>query len=108
MASNSKLTPLQKMDLKDLKFAAKAQDIQLAHNGQTTVAYQNKGNTVELALSVTSPDETKFRRKVGEFHALERFFDNQTVKMAAGDFDFMYHNCALESKADRKQAEAFN
>ena len=103
MTSNSKLTPEQNAERKDLKFAAKDQKVQLAHNGQSTVAFQRKGNTVEFALSVASPDETKFRRKVGEFYALLQFFNNQTIKINAWDFDCMLDCMEIYSKDEHKQ-----
>ena len=102
MTSNSKLTPEQNAERKELKFAAFAQGIALAHNGKTTIAFKHKGNTVELALSVASPDEVKFRRKVGEFFALCKFFDGATITMSKWDFDYMLDYMELYSKQERK------
>lgn len=102
MASNSKLNDYLRAVLSELKFDAKTKDIELAHNGRTTLAFHHKGNTVELSLSVASPDEAKFRRKVGEFHALSRFFDNATVKMAVEDFEEFYYIRKFSTKKERK------
>ena len=68
--------------------------IQLHNNGETTIAFWDKPNcnTVEFALSVMSPDEVKFRRKVGEFWAMDRFDAGQTVKMKRVDFYEMMEN----------------
>jgi hypothetical protein len=83
--SNTKLTPEQKQCLKSLK--AQLQNVTIKTDGKTTIAYQEKGNTVEFALSVMSPNEKKFRAKVGEFFALNAFVNSKTVKM--GGFDFL-------------------
>ena len=84
MQSNTKLSIGQKEILKSLKL--NNMDVTLINNLQTTIAFQELGNTVEFALSVMSDNEKKFRRKVGEYHALNRFDDGQTVKMHKADF----------------------
>jgi len=89
MQSNSKIDSHQKQYLKSIK--AEMPDVKLANNGETTIAYKPRGNTVEFALSVMSPDEKKFRRKVGEYYAMCYFENGQTVKMATSDFvNMMY------------------
>lgn len=103
MASNTKLTDFQKFELMDFKDRARDEGVTLAHNGQTTTAFLPLGNTVKFALSVASPDEVKFRRKVGEYHALERFYGGQTVKMLEGEFCSMYELLGFTSKAERKK-----
>ena len=90
MQSNTTLSAGQKEDRKIMKM--NMPDVTLVNNQQTTIAYQEKGNTVEFALSVMSDNEKKFRRKVGEYHALARFGYNQTVKMARDDFFYMLGN----------------
>ena len=58
----------------------------LVQNDGTTIAFIERGNTVEFSLSVCSPDEKKFRAKVGEYHALMAFEHGETVKMRTVDF----------------------
>lgn len=87
MQSNTKLTTNQKEILKSLKL--NNLDVTLVNNMQTTIAYQEKGNTVEFSLAVMSDNEKKFRRKVGEYNALMRFESGYTVKMNKYDFTNM-------------------
>lgn len=94
--ANTKLTPEQKAELKEMKDYLK----DLTHwpvnvvnlDNKTTMAYCVMGNTVEFSLSVMSADEEKFRRKVGEYYALDRFNNDQTVKMDKFDFQTMTEN----------------
>lgn len=67
----------------------------LVHNRCTTIAYTERGNTVEFSLSVASPDEKKFRPRVGAFYALDRFECGQTVKMKKEDFQGMLENMVM-------------
>lgn len=85
MQANTKLTDFQKTELKEYREFSPATILNL--DNKTTMAYQVRGNTVEFALSVMAPTEKKFRRKVGEYFAYDKFTDNQTVKM--DKFDFM-------------------
>ena len=87
MRSNTKLTTEQKRLLKLRMVNCKG--VTLVNNGKTTIAYIRKGSTVEFALSVASPDEKKFRRKVGEYYALGRIYGGASVKMAVCDFEHM-------------------
>lgn len=105
MASNTKLTDSQKSELRNFKNCTKCEGITLAHNGQTTMAFLPRGNTVEFALSVASPDEVKFRRKVGEYHALDRFYGGLTVKMLEREFCDMYALLDFTSKAERESLD---
>lgn len=97
MASNTKLTPEQKTILRNLKKATtmpgrmnRLAGVQVVNvDNVTTIAFIERGNTVEFSLAVRSPDENKFRTKVGEFYALERFYNSETVKMARADFAVM-------------------
>lgn len=91
MQSNTKLTPDQKEERKLL--LKSMPNVTLVNNAETTFAYQEKGNTVELSLSVKSDNEKKFRSKVGEYHALRRWYDGQTVKMKTTDFFDMLDTC---------------
>jgi hypothetical protein len=91
MQANTKLTTNQKLHLAEMK--RNNPDVTLVDNMQTTVAYRELGNTVEFALSVMSDNEKKFRRKVGEYHAMYRFsYLENTVKMARDDFFYMLGN----------------
>lgn len=88
--ANTKLTTQQKLDLKTGLAGALAQNIKVVNlDDKTTIAYKVMGNTVEFALSVMSPDEKKFRAKVGQYWAIYKFMDNQTVKMDKFDFAVM-------------------
>ena len=82
--SNTKLNPDQKSDLKALR--ACQPDFKFENNGVTTVVYREAGNTVEFTLSVASPNEKKFRAKVGEYYARMRADSGETVKMLKNDF----------------------
>ena len=86
MQSNTKLNPMQKAERRTMlgEFVGA-----LVENGETTIAFRDRGNTVEFALAVMSPDEKKFRAKVGEYHALMAFDCGCTVKMARDDFHAM-------------------
>lgn len=89
MFSNTRLTAEQKIELKNYRGMAEALGIRVVRegfDGATTIAYRQLVSTVEFALSNCSPNEHKYRRKVGEYFALRRFFDAQTVKMRDGDF----------------------
>ena len=86
MVSNTKLAFLEILNLMDLRISQK--NVKVLNNGQTTIAYREFANTVEFALAVSSPDEKKFRAKVGEYYARNRMEYNETVKMATYDF---YH-----------------
>ncbi len=73
MASNSKLSPNQKADRKawlaDLPLDA---TMVTSVCGVTILAVPD-GNVTRFYSSVSSPDEKKIRRKVGEYWALERW-----------------------------------
>jgi len=90
MNSNTKLDPTQKSILKGMKIEARAMGIKWANNGETTVAFKPMGNTVRFAMSVKSPDETKFRAKVGEYHSISRLmWDFESTVMNTSDFIYM-------------------
>ena len=92
MQSNTKLTAEQKMRLCNLREYQNDESVKIAHNGETTIAFKENGNTVEFALSVMSPNEKKFRPKVGEYLARYRFENMETVKMAEHNFyEFLFH-----------------
>lgn len=85
MLSNTKLTDYQKNCLRKLRTF---QNTEFVSNGETTIAYRELGNTFEFSTAIMSQDERKFRPKVGEFYARDRFDNGFTVKM--GRYDFMY------------------
>ncbi len=73
MASNSKLNPDQKANRKawlaDLPLNS---TLATTRCGVTILAVPD-GSVTRFYSSVSSPDEVKIRRKVGEYHALERW-----------------------------------
>jgi len=83
MFSNSKLTTNQKIGLKALARSLPHVTIEHFPASRMTLAYDNSntGNCVVFAISVCSPSEQKFRKKVGAWHALNRFDFDETVKM---------------------------
>ena len=97
MNSNTKLTPDQKFILKSMKTMAKMQGVDLINNGETTIAYMVKGNTVRFSTSVKSMDETKFRRKVGEYNALVRLMDyDNYIVLNIDDFNYLLGSLGFE------------
>lgn len=98
MASNTKLSTDQKLFRKEMREYAKHEKWKIAHNGVTTLVYKDRGNTVEFSIAVTSPDESKFRRKVGEYYALRRFEDGETVAMLRDDFHDMFEMFGMEDQ----------
>lgn len=95
--SNTKLADYQKEALKGMLYAMGANGFahKLAHNGETVVTYTERGNTTEFSLAVTSPDEKKFRPRVGAYYALDRFNAGQTVKMEKYDFEKMLRSMSM-------------
>ena len=87
MQSNSKLTKAQKTELKALKRALP--NVRFAHMGKTTVAFKHTGNLVEFATAICADNEKKYRTKVGEMYALNRFDFGETVKLPFTQFDNM-------------------
>ena len=81
--ANTKLSPECKAILKELRENFKGK---LKFSGDTTIAYFEAGNTVIFSLAVASPDEKKVRRKVGEYLALTRLDQGQSVAMRSWDF----------------------
>ena len=93
MTSNSKLTGTQKFILRDWLDIAIEDNIQVVNmDNVTTMAYRDCGDNVEFSTAVMSSNEKKFRAKVGQYHALERFFDGKRVIMRRIDFQIMCEN----------------
>lgn len=76
MASNTKLSSIEKQDLKVFK-AGMPKNMAFGQCGRVTVLAQITGNVVRFSTSVASPDEQKFRRKVGQYHATDRWHNNE-------------------------------
>ena len=83
--SNSKLTLEQKRDRKEMRadFDTMGDGFinQYPEFGVTIVGRMLQ-NTMQVAVSIMSPDETKFRRKVGEYHALVNFYNAETIPVS--------------------------
>lgn len=74
MQSNSKLDPHQNQWRKAAKREHLAAGGVLVAIGAVTVAILRTGEqSGKFAVSIASPNEKKIRRKVGEYHALDRF-----------------------------------
>lgn len=87
MRSNSKLSKSQKLGRKDMLGCLPAGST-MAHDGLClTVLCVPAGNVTRVLTSVCSDDEAKFRRKVGEFHVLTRFFERETGMILPGVWD---------------------
>jgi hypothetical protein len=87
--SNSKLSREQKAERKAMLADLADAGGTLATVGRFTVAISPEGKGLRMArmsVAVASPDEQKIRRKVGEFHALTRLYDLQSVPVPR-DFD---------------------
>ena len=84
MRSNTKLTTQQKMDRKLMLAQFTADGGTIGAEAPMVVVFMPTGsNTAEIATAMASPEEKKFRRKVGEYHALTRFYDRQ-VSVVSG------------------------
>ena len=87
MLSNSKLTKVQKQSRKD-KLGWLPTGSTLANDDLClTVLCVPAGNVTRVFSSVCSDDEAKFRRKVGEYHVLSRFFDEEPGMILPGVWD---------------------
>jgi hypothetical protein len=93
MASNSKLSQGQKIILREMLNDAELDGIHVVNlDDVTTMVYHGIGDTVQFSLAVKSADEKRFRFKVGQYHALNRFFNDQYVTMNREDFELMCEN----------------
>jgi hypothetical protein len=72
MASNSKLSPNQKADRKAWMADLPLDATMITSVCGVTVLAVPDGNVTRFYSSVSSPDEVKVRRKVGEYWALYR------------------------------------
>ena len=75
--SNSKLTSDQlaqrKLWISELPMGS---SFAISEDGVTVLCVP-EGNVVSIATSIMGADEQKFRRKVGEYHALARYFASE-------------------------------
>ena len=77
--SNSKLNKDEKIILREMKLDFDSREGEIFSYPETgvTIAIEHKGvHTSRVSMSVMSPDEKKFRRKVGEYHALNNLMYN--------------------------------
>ena len=86
MLSNSKLDAGQKANRKGM-IKALPDGSSLACVGVLTILCIPRGSVTEVFSSVMSPDEKKFRAKVGEFHALCRYFNGGAGLILPGMWD---------------------
>lgn len=82
--SNSKLTPEQKIERKQLIEQIMRDNGEIYQNegtGETMVAVPEftGSRMYHVSFSFMSPDEVKFRRKVGEYWALYRYWVGESV-----------------------------
>ncbi len=81
MLSNSKLSAVQKQARKEM-LAQLPNGASLANDGGcVTILAVPDGSVTRVFSAVASQDEQKFRRKVGEYHALNRYFNDASGGM---------------------------
>lgn len=81
MIYNSKLTKEQKAERKEMLDALpRGSEMTLTPCGVTVLIVPN-GSTNLMSTAVASIDEIKQRRKVGQYHALLRYFDGIAIPM---------------------------
>lgn len=91
MQSNSKLSAIQKSDLKEMREAMPEVNFEIM--GKTIIAFHPVGDTVEFATAICADNEKKNRPKVGKYWAIKRFENGQTVKLPNYQFyDMVYAN----------------
>ena len=76
MASNTKLSQDQKDSLKFFKDEM-PKNMVFGQSGRVTVLVQLTGNVMRFSTAVASPDEKKLRRKVGQYHAADRWTNGE-------------------------------
>ena len=80
MASNTKLNQTEKEILREFK-AEMPKNMAFGQSGRVTVLAQVTGNVVKFSTAVASPDEKKIRRKVGQYHAADRWYNDSFAVM---------------------------
>lgn len=86
MTSNTKLTQEQEFARKEMLLDLPAGSVMARTEGGHTILVVPRGNTVQVSTSICSEDENKWRRKVGEYHALNRWYNGESIPMPAHDF----------------------
>lgn len=85
MTANTKLNPEQKRLRKSMMALLVENGGFIYQTGRVTVAKLPEfpdSKMAKFSVSICSESETKFRRKVGEFHALRKMFqDGEYVKL---------------------------
>lgn len=92
MLSNTKLTPEQKIERKEMLAWAEEDGLHFMydeHRGLTMLIREYE-NTCHVWTAVCSPDEQKYRRKVGEYYALLRWAYGQDGAVFPTGFFFNY------------------
>lgn len=85
LASNSKLTPAEKLILKEYRALQMGSTV-LYRNFDTTVLAKFGPTVVTFSTSVRSPNEKKNRNKVGEYRARCRFDNGEVSVLNVADF----------------------
>ena len=76
----TKLTIAQKNFLRDSILEAERLNFEVFHIQCTTVAIRKTGSDMaQFAVAIASPEEPKFRKKVGKFHALRRIIYDKAM-----------------------------
>ncbi len=96
---NTKLTDAQKQKRKGLKVAFLEAGGKLFNFEGFTVAIKPAffgANMAQIAVSMASPDESKLRRKVGEYHALSKLEQGEFIQfpLVSSDYEYFAENLA--------------
>ena len=86
MFSNSKLSAMQKDERKEMLCNLPRDATFATNEGDITILAVPDGSVTRIFSAVMSTDETKFRRKVGEYNALMRFFNDASGGMILPGF----------------------
>ena len=98
----TKLTKAQKAELKTMREMADQSQIEIHHRsemGVCVVLKRNPGFGAHVAWSVKSEGENRYRRKVAEYVALNRFFDGVYLPLANVDNGYNEVADTIESLA---------
>lgn len=99
MFSNTKLTQEQKFARKEMLLDLPAGSVMARTEGGHTILVVPMGNTVQISTSIYSKNENKCRRKVGEYHALNRWYNGERIPMPADGFDIFAFAKAMGGEA---------
>lgn len=88
MPSNTKLSREQKDNLEAFKAGMNPKTEAFGQSGDTTVFVRRVSSSFAyVSASYASPEETKFRPKVGQYNAAERFDSGEFMLMKVDIFD---------------------